>query len=93
MPTDEWSTTDGDYGRVRLQSWNGLHAIPQNHDKRGTRQARPIVRGTLIRLEVERLPKPTKVPVPLWFWWWGPDLPDLAIIWRVYIARCSIEHT
>jgi hypothetical protein len=49
---------------VRIQCWNGLHAIPQNHDKRGTRQARPIVRGTLIRLEVERLPKPTTVPVP-----------------------------
>jgi hypothetical protein len=66
---------------------------PQNHAKRGTRQARPIVRGTLIRLEVERLPKPTKVPVPLWLWWWGPDPPDLEPIWRVYVARFSIDHT
>jgi hypothetical protein len=91
-PTDKWSTTDADYGRVQLQCWSGLHAIPQIHAKRGTRQARPIVRGTLIRLEVERLPKPTKAPVPLWLWWWGPDLPDLATIWRVYVARFSIEH-
>jgi hypothetical protein len=92
-PTQEWSTTDADYGQVQLQCWRGLHAIPQNHEKRGTRQARPIVRGTLIRLEVERLPKLTKVPVPLWLWWWGPELPDLATIWRIYVARFSIEHT
>src|SRR5262249_40011509 len=39
MPTDEWSTTDAEYGRVRIQSWSGLHAIPHNHAKRGTRQA------------------------------------------------------
>jgi hypothetical protein len=92
-PTGEWSTTDAAYGGVRLQCWSGLHAIPQIHAKRGTRQARPIVRGTLIRLEVERLPKLTKVPVPLWLWWWGPELPDLATIWRVYMARFAIEHT
>jgi hypothetical protein len=91
-PTDKWSTTDADYGQVQLQCWSGLHAIPPMHAKRGTRQARPIVRGTLIRLEVERLPKPTKAPVPLWLWWWGPDPPDLATIWRVYVARFSIEH-
>jgi hypothetical protein len=92
-PTQEWSTTDAQYGGVRLQCWSGLHAIPQNHAKRGTRQARPLVRGTLIRLEVERLPKPTKIPLPLWLWWWGPDPPDLQVIWRVYVARFSIEHT
>ena len=92
-PTAEWKTADAHYGWVQLQCWSGLHAIPQIHDQRGTRQARPIVRGTLIRLEVERLPKPTKVPVPLWLWWWGPEPPDLEAIWRVYVARCSIEHT
>src|ERR1700758_907634 len=31
--------------------------------------------------------------MPLWLWWWGPDLPDLATIWRVYVAQFSIEHT
>jgi len=66
--------------------------IPHHHEKKGTRQARPIVRGTLIRLEVERLPKPTKVPVRVFLWWWGPELPDLATIWRVSVARFSIEH-
>lgn len=41
---------------------------------------------------MERLPKPTKVPLPLWSWWWGPELPDLATIWRIYVARFPIEH-
>jgi hypothetical protein len=91
-PPAEWSTTDAPYGGVRRKSRSGLHAIPPNHAKRATRQARPLVRGTLIPLEVERLPKPTKVPLPLWLGWWGPDPPDLQVIWRVYVARFSIQH-
>jgi len=92
-PTAEWKTTDAQYGGVRRKSRSGLHPIPHLHPTRGTRQARPLVRGTLIRLEVEQLPKPTKAPRPLWLWWWGPEPPDLATIWRVYVARFSIEHT
>lgn len=95
-PTDQWSTEDAEYGHVQLQAWSGLHPIPQHHAGRGTRtepHARPLVRGMLIRLEVERLPRPTKVPEPLWFWWAGPVPPDLAVVWQAYIARFSIEHT
>lgn len=95
-PTDQWSTEDPEYDHVQLQAWSGLHPIPQAHAERGTRaqpHARPLVRGTLIRLEVERLPRPTKTPVPLWFWWEGPYPPNLAVIWQAYVARFSIEHT
>lgn len=92
-PADAWAATDPRYGRVSLQTWTGLHAVPQRHAKRGTRQARPLVRGTLIRLEVERLPRPTQPPQPLWFWWSGPTAPNLAEVWRAYTARFSIEHT
>jgi hypothetical protein len=91
-PSDEWVHAEAEYGQVRLRAWAGLHAIPQNHPQRGTRQAKPLVTGTLIRLEVERLPRPTKAPVPLWLWWWGPVPPPLETIWRVYIARFAIEH-
>jgi hypothetical protein len=95
-PTDRWSAEDPEYGHVQLQAWSGLHPIPQQHAKKGTHaqpHARPLVRGTLLRLEVERLPRPTKTPVPLWFWWWAPTPPDLAVVWQAYIARFSIEHT
>ena len=51
------------------------------------------MRGTLIRLEVERLPRPTKTPVPRWFWWWGPTPPDLAVVWQASSARFAIAHT
>jgi hypothetical protein len=81
---------------VQLQAWSGLHPIPQHHAQRGTRAQphdRPLVRGTLIRLEVERLPRPTQIPVPLWLWWEGPEPPDWAVIWQAYMARFSIEHT
>ncbi|HEX6817098.1 MAG TPA: NF041680 family putative transposase [Ktedonobacterales bacterium] len=93
VPTDRWTVSDPQYGSVCVQAWSGLHATPQNHATRGTRQPRPLVRGTLIRLEVERLPRPTKVPAPLWFWWSAPTPPNLAEIWQTYIARFSLEHT
>jgi DDE superfamily endonuclease len=95
-PTDQWSTADPQYGHVQLQAWSGLHPIPQPHAERGTRtqpHARPLVRGTLLRLEVEHLPRPTKTPQPLWFWWAGPCPPNLAVVWQAYVARYSIEHT
>jgi hypothetical protein len=75
-PTATWTVTDPAYGHVSVQAWSGLHATPHNHATRGTRQPRPLVRGTLIRREVERLPRPTNVPTPLWFWWYGPTLPN-----------------
>ncbi|HEY7833701.1 MAG TPA: transposase [Ktedonobacterales bacterium] len=92
-PTDQWSSEDPQYGPVHLQAWSGLHPIPRQHAQRGTRSARPLVRGTLIRLEVAHLPRPTKTPKPLWFWWAGPHPPDLAEVWQAYIARFAIEHT
>ena len=92
-PTDQWSCDDARYGPVCLRAWRRLHATPQNHATRGTRQPRPLVRGTLIRLEVDHLPRPTQAAEPLWFWWAGPHPPDLAELWQAYVARFAIEHT
>jgi hypothetical protein len=94
-PTDQWSSEDPQYGHVQLQAWSGLHPIPQLHAQRGTRvqpPTRPLVRGTLLRLEVEHLPRPTRAPEPLWFWWWSPVPPDLAVVWQASVARYAIEH-
>lgn len=92
-PTEQWCADDPRYGQVCLCAWSGLHPVPQLHATRGTRGPRPLVRGTLIRLEVAQLPRPTKTPQPLWFWWTGPHLPDLAEVWQAYVARFAIEHT
>jgi DDE superfamily endonuclease len=91
-PSDQWTMSDSQYGSICLQAWSGLHPTPQNHATRGTRRPRPLIRGTLIRLDVERLPRPTKAPVPLWFWWSGSTPPELSEIWQAYIARFSLEH-
>jgi hypothetical protein len=93
VPSAQWSTDDPSYGRVQLQAWNQLHSLPQQHAGRGTRGPRPLVRGALIRLEVDHLPRPTKVPQPLWFWWFAPVPPDLSVLWQAYCARFAIEHT
>ncbi len=92
-PTREWADEDAGYGHVRLRAWSGVHAIPATHGKHVTPQAKPIVTGWLILLEVERLPKRTKLPDPLWLWWWGKEPPTLEEVWRVYISRFAIEHT
>ncbi len=54
-PNQEYRTEDSQYGRVQVRAWHNLHAIPQIHPKRGTRGPRPLVRGTLILVEVEQL--------------------------------------
>ncbi|MGH8901200.1 MAG: hypothetical protein ACRDYA_05855 [Egibacteraceae bacterium] len=48
----------------------------------------PIVRGVVIRVEVQRLPKPTgRAHKTLWLWWPGPGQPDLDTCWRAYLRR------
>jgi hypothetical protein len=92
-PSAELHTEDPQYGTVRVRAWAGLHPKQQNHAARGTRKTRPVVRGTLILVEVSRLPGPPRPWQLLWLWWSGPGTPDLAMIWRAYIRRFDEEHT
>jgi len=92
-PTAELHTEDLQYGTVRVRAWAGLHPKQQNHAARGTRKTRPVVRGTLILVEVSRLPGPPRPWQLLWLWWSGPGTPDLDVLWRAYIRRFSEEHT
>jgi len=91
-PADRWPTDDPGYGHVQRRAWRGRHAVPQQHAQRGARGPRPLVRGAPIRLEVDHLPRPTKTPQPPWFRWDAPGPPDLAVLWRAYCARFSIEQ-
>jgi hypothetical protein len=92
-PTAELHTEDPQYGTVRVRSWAGLHPKQQNHAARGTKKTRPVVRGTLVLVEVSRLPGPPRPWQLLWLWWSGPGTPDLDVLWRAYIRRFSEEHT
>lgn len=92
-PTDERVCDDAQYGVVRVRAWAGLHPKVQRHAKRGTRGPTPVVPGTLVLVEVSRLPRETHDPQILWLWWHGPDAPDLSVIWRAYVRRFDLEHT
>jgi hypothetical protein len=93
-PDDELVTDDPVYGRVRVQAWHGLHPKLGRRGRWADADAPPIVRGSVIRVEVERLPKPTgRAKKTLWLWWSGPGVPDLDTCWHAYLRRFDIEHT
>ena len=96
-PSIEHACEDAGYGSVRVRAWAGLHPKVQNHAGKGTRGPLPIVVGTLILVEVERLPRgeSRRKPRVLWLWWHGPEgtRPDLDLIWRSYVRRFDLEHT
>jgi hypothetical protein len=96
-PSAEHHCEDAAYGSVRVRAWAELHPKVQNHEGRGSRRPLPIVVGTLILVEVERLPRgeSRREPRVLWLWWHGPEgtAPDLDLMWRSYVRRFDLEHT
>ncbi|MCA1681851.1 MAG: transposase [Actinobacteria bacterium] len=93
-PDDELTTTDSRYGTVRVLAWHGLHPKLGRRGRWARHEVPPIVRGTVIRVEVEHLPKPTaRAKKTLWLWAAGPEPVDLHICWRAYLRRFDIEHT
>ena len=76
-----------------MRAWAGLHAVTKTHATVGTRKPRPIARGTVILVEVAKLPRQTRQPRQLWLFWSGPGEPDLRTIWQAYIRRFDVEHT
>lgn len=96
-PSAEHRCEDAGYGSVRVRAWAEMHPKVSNHPRKGTRGPLPIVVGTLILVEVERLPRGERRREPrvLWLWWHGPEgtTPDLDLIWRSYVRRFDLEHT
>jgi len=70
------------HGQVQVDVWEQIHG-----------QAAADAPFTLVRVQVERLPRHTKRPKPLWLAWIGGELPDdLLDLWRWYSVRFTIEH-
>jgi hypothetical protein len=93
-PDSALSTTVPRYGKVKVTAWHNLH--PKLHGRGRWRDCDepPIVKGSVIRVEVEHLPKPTgRIKKTLWLWWSGDGQPDLDLCWRAYLRRFDIEHT
>ena len=85
------------YGGVRVTAWHGMHQIVHRGSSGFTDfpedQDLPVVPGTLIRVQVEKLPHggPAK---PLWLWHARPPgtEADIDLLWKAYLRRFDQEH-
>ena len=93
-PQVQLAARDGAYGTVTVAAWAGLHPQLAARGRWAGRGQPPIVRGWVIRIDVEHLPRPTRAKKTLWLWWAGPPgmAPDLDLCWRAYLHRFDIEH-
>ena len=92
-PDAELDSHDPRYGRVNVRVWHQLHPQLMTRGHWAASISLPIVRGSVIRVEVEHLPKgSTAVKKTLWLWWSGPTEPDLDLCWRAHLRRFDIEH-
>jgi hypothetical protein len=80
VPTATLGCQDDQYGAVTVHAWSGLHPKQQRHPGHGSRGPRPMVRGTILRVQVERVPAKTGPPKVLWLWWAGPGELDLDLV-------------
>jgi hypothetical protein len=94
-PDAEYRTEDSRYGKVRVRAWHGLHPRLVGRGRWAKSEGvPPIVRGSVIRVDVEHLPKRDgRVKKTLWLWWSGPGEPDLELCFRSYLHRFDLEHT
>lgn len=93
-PSAEYGSEDAGYGKVRVRAWSGLHPKTRRAGERYGSKSAAVVRGTVVLVEVERLPRGERrrKPKKLWLWWHGKGEPDLDLIWRGYVRRFDVEH-
>jgi hypothetical protein len=104
-PTAELHVTDEAYGRVAVRAWAHLHTYVRRPVRPGVvgqyRGPRQLAHGTVVRLEVGRLPGRRRPPDVVWLWWQPPPGPeprppapeDLDVVWRGYCRRADLEQT
>jgi hypothetical protein len=93
-PSAIHTSADRRYGTVTVTAWHNMHPRLSARGHWAHHDTPPIVTGTIIRVEVEHLPKPTaRAKKTLWLHWSGPHTPDLDVCWRAYLRRFDIEHT
>ena len=98
-PAQATTTDTTRYGAAHARSWDRLHTklarvgAWAQHD-----QLLPILEGTVIELQVQRLPG-TGTPKPLWLWYSTShdDAATTAVqmdrLWQMFLRRFDIEHT
>ena len=76
-----------------MRAWSELHPKTRRIGERYGCERAPVVRGTVILVEVGKLPRQTREPKQLWLWWSGEGEADLALLWKAYCRRFDLEHT
>jgi hypothetical protein len=74
--------------------WSGLHPKTRRTAERYGSESATVVKGTVVLVEVERLPsgERRRQPKRLWLWWHGKGDPNLDLLWCSYCCRFSVEH-
>jgi hypothetical protein len=89
--------TTGDtrlYGQATARAWDRLHPRLTRRAAWADCAELPLIAGTVIRLEVNRLPSGA-IPKPVWLWWSNTDATpaDVDLMWQAFLRRFDIEHT
>lgn len=83
------------YGPAIARAWDQLHPrLTHRTAWLAHAGTLPILDGTLIRLEVARLPSGA-TPKPVWLWYSRVDqsVSDVDWLWQAFLRRFDIEHT
>lgn len=94
-PDTTIETTTRLYGPALIRAWDRLHPRLTHRIAWATHAGNlPILEGTVIRLEVERLPSGA-IPKPVWLWHsrTGLDQAGTDLAWQAFLRRFDIEHT
>lgn len=97
-----WNTPDAAtvtetrlYGTAVARAWDRLHPRLTHRSARVFQPGTlPVIEGTVIRLQVDRLPSGA-IPKPVWLWWSGTDATatQVDLLRQVFLRRVDIEHT
>ena len=98
-PTTSVHCEDALYGHVDARAWAGLHSNVRKPPPAGRYRPRRLAYGTILRVQVSRLPGHQRTPEILWLWYQGPrgqNVPtaaELERLWRAYCRRYDLEQT
>ena len=95
VPQVTTSTVTSRYGTAVAAAWDRVHprlthrSAWLDHDG-----PLPVIDGTLIRLQVDRLPG-DRDPKPVWLWSsrTGASAGDVDRLWQAFLRRFDLEHT
>jgi hypothetical protein len=103
VPSAELRVTDDVYGQGTVRAWTRLRTYVRRPVRPGIvrqyRGPRLLAHGTVVRLEVSRLPGQRRTPDVIWLWWQpalGAGFPTPAVLdhlWRAYCRRADLEMT